>query len=115
LWALRIAAAMCSLPSINSPIPKKNVDCSLTLHVQKDSSGADKESNWLPGAERPDLPSAEDRSAIDPAAGRRYLEATGDRGGSVADRPPSPTAVRAGIPPTPSSATRYAEAINTGG
>jgi hypothetical protein len=36
---------------INSPmLPglKKNPDGSLTLHLQKDSPGADKESNWLP-------------------------------------------------------------------
>jgi hypothetical protein len=36
---------------INSPmLPdlKKNPDGSLTLHIQKDSPGADKESNWLP-------------------------------------------------------------------
>ncbi|MBR1214084.1 DUF1254 domain-containing protein [Bradyrhizobium sp. JYMT SZCCT0180] len=36
---------------INSPMlpgMKKNPDGSLTLHLQKDSPGADKESNWLP-------------------------------------------------------------------
>jgi hypothetical protein len=36
---------------INSPMlpgMKKNPDGSLTLHIQKDSPGADKESNWLP-------------------------------------------------------------------
>ena len=36
---------------INSPMlpeMKKNEDGSLTLHIQKDNPGADKESNWLP-------------------------------------------------------------------
>jgi hypothetical protein len=36
---------------INSPMlpgMKKNPDGSVTLHIQKDSPGADKESNWLP-------------------------------------------------------------------
>ena len=36
---------------INSPMlpdMKKNADGSFTLHLQKDSPGADKESNWLP-------------------------------------------------------------------
>jgi hypothetical protein len=41
---------------INSPMlsgMKTNADGSLTLHVQKDSPGADKESNWLPAPNGP--------------------------------------------------------------
>jgi hypothetical protein len=41
---------------INSPmLPKlkKNQDGSLTLYIQEDSPGADKESNWLPGPDGP--------------------------------------------------------------
>jgi hypothetical protein len=39
---------------INSPmLPelKKNSDGSITLYIQKDSPGAEHESNWLPGPE----------------------------------------------------------------
>ena len=41
---------------INSPmLPqlKKNKDGSLTLYIQKDSPGKDKESNWLPAPDGP--------------------------------------------------------------
>ena len=41
---------------INSPmLPnlKKNTDGSLTLYIQKDSPGKDKESNWLPAPDGP--------------------------------------------------------------
>jgi hypothetical protein len=41
---------------INSPMlsgMKKNDDGSITLHIRKDSPGADKESNWLPAPDGP--------------------------------------------------------------
>ena len=41
---------------INSPMlpdMKKNADGSLTIYIQKDSPGADKESNWLPAPDGP--------------------------------------------------------------
>ena len=71
---------------INSPMlpsMKKNADGSLTLYIQKDSPGADKEANWLPAPERPDLHGdapllAEGSAAFHPAARRRHLETTGN-------------------------------------
>src|SRR5512139_866243 len=41
---------------VNSPMlpgMKKNPDGSLTLYIQKDSPGSDKESNWLPAPDGP--------------------------------------------------------------
>ena len=78
---------------INSPMlgdMKFDADGSLTIYVQKDSPGKDKESNWLPAPERPDLHGhapvlAEDRAAVDPAARQGYLEsAQGRRRGLIA-------------------------------
>ena len=70
---------------INSPMlpdMKKNEDGSLTLYIQKDSPGADKESQLAARAQRHDLPRhapllAEDGSAFHPACRRRHLEAAG--------------------------------------
>jgi hypothetical protein len=63
---------------INSPMlpgMKKNADGSLTLYIQKDSPGKDKEANWLPAPDGPiylvmRLYWPKDRAAVDPA-GRR--------------------------------------------
>ncbi|MEF8701102.1 MAG: DUF1254 domain-containing protein [Candidatus Accumulibacter sp. UW20] len=64
---------------INSPMlpaMKKNTDGSLTLYVQKDSPGKDKESNWLPAPDGPIYlvmrlywPKAEPPSILPPGAG----------------------------------------------
>jgi len=64
---------------INSPMlpsMKKNADGSLTLYVQKDSPGKDKESNWLPAPDGPIYlvmrlywPKTETPSILPPGAG----------------------------------------------
>ena len=72
---------------INSPmLPnlKKNPDGSLTLYVQKELAGRRERVQLAAGARRPNLPRdaavlAEDRSAVDPAAGRRQLATAGDQ------------------------------------
>ena len=58
-------------------------------YVQKNSPGADKESNWLPAPNGPIYlvmrlywPKTEAPSVL--PAGRRHLAAAGDRGGEVA-------------------------------
>ena len=48
-WSLaKVSVYLCLLPSM-----KKSADGSLTLYVQKDSPGKDKESNWLPAPDGP--------------------------------------------------------------
>jgi len=64
---------------INSPMlpgMKQNADGSLTLYIQKDSPGADKESNWLPAPNGPIYmamrlywPKTEAPSILPPGAG----------------------------------------------
>ena len=64
---------------VNSPMlstMKKNADGSLTLHIQKDSPGRDKESNWLPAPDGPIYmvmrlywPKTEAPSILPPGAG----------------------------------------------
>ena len=77
---------------INSPMlpgMKKNADGSLTLYVQKDSPGADKESNWLPAPNGPIYlvmrlywPKTEAPSIL--PAGSGTWQAAGDHGGELA-------------------------------
>jgi hypothetical protein len=72
---------------INSPmLPdlKENPDGSLTLYIQKDSPGKNKESNWLPAPDGPIYlvmrlywPKTEPPSIL--PAGERHLEASGHR------------------------------------
>ena len=76
---------------INSPMlpnMKKNADGSLTLYIQKDSPGADKEANWLPAPNDPiylvmRLYWPKTEAAFDPAARRRHLETAGHREGEI--------------------------------
>ena len=76
---------------INSPMlpgMKTNDDGSLTLYIQKDSPGADKESNWLPAPNdtiylvmRLYWPKTED--AFHSATGRRHMETAGNCAGEL--------------------------------
>ena len=73
---------------------KKNADGSLTLYIQKDSPGKDKESNWLPAPNGPiylvmRLYWPKDRAAVDPAAGRRHLAAAGRGSGRLRHTAPT--------------------------
>jgi hypothetical protein len=73
------------------PDMKTGADGSFTIYIQKDSPGADKESNWLPS---PDGPIylvirtllAKDDSALDPASRRRHLETAGCGEGQLKPR-----------------------------
>jgi hypothetical protein len=52
---------------------------SLTLYIQRDSPGKARQSNWLPAPDGPIYLAAvlaEDRAAVDPAAGGRNLGST---------------------------------------
>ena len=76
---------------INSPMlpaMKKIRDGSLTLYIQKESPGKTRKPNWLPAPNGTDLPGdapvlAEGHAAVDPAAGRRNVEAAGNRRGEM--------------------------------
>ena len=67
---------------------KKNDDGSLTLYIQKDSPGADKEANWLPAPDGPiylvmRLYWPKTDAALDPPGRRRHVAAAGDREGAL--------------------------------
>ncbi len=72
---------------LNSPMlpdMKKNEDGSLTLYIQRDSPGADKDSNWLPAPDGPIYlvmrlywPKTEAPS-VRPSCGRRHVGTCGD-------------------------------------
>jgi len=76
---------------INSPMlptMKKSADGSLTLYIQNDSPGADKEANWLPAPDGPiylvmRLYWRRERRP-DPPGWRRDVGSRGDRKGRVA-------------------------------
>ena len=70
------------------PEMKKNADGSLTLYIQKDSPGKDKESNWLSAPNGPIYlvmrlynPKTEPPSIS--ACRRRHMETTGNREGEL--------------------------------
>ena len=76
---------------INSPMlaaMKKNADGSLTLYIQKDSPGKEKEANWLPAPNDTiylvmRLYWPKGHATFDLAAGRRDMEATRYRGDEI--------------------------------
>ena len=66
---------------------KLNEDGSLTIYIQKDSPGAEKEANWLPAPDGPIyLASASTGPRRKPfrSSGERHLETTGARSGAIA-------------------------------